>query len=226
MVNRIIQIFCVVTLLAGAALAAGKGPEIQVVDGKVSMQVEAVPLGRLLRLLDEATGLTSKVPPELANRNVSVRFTGLDFDAAVRKIFQGQPLDYIVISGKGIVVTSVAQSVPSTSGPAPFADSFPAQPNVPDQPFFDNNPQPAVTQTPFGPIPAAQPNPQGQQGAFGAQGVVGAQGQQALPNPFGIPTGAGSPPAAQPSNQPLFGNINPAPFNPAPAPISVPPAKP
>src|SRR5262249_5235719 len=152
--------------------------EIQIINGKVSMQADAVPLGRLLRLFDSATGMTSKVPPELTNRNVSVRFTGLPFDAAVRKIFEGQPLDYIVIKGKGIVVTALAQP-PTISGaaPSPFEQaSFPQPGFVQDQdgpPVFNpqpafnqpqpiNQPQPQpgiVTQTPFGPLPVQQPQP-------------------------------------------------------------------
>src|SRR5437773_11056539 len=112
-----------VLLLASLSLAAAKGPEVDLVDNKLSINAEAVPLGRLLRLLDSATGMTSKVPPELSNRNISVRFSGLTFDAAIRKLFEGQPLDYVVIKGKGIVVTSVAQTVPSTGpGASPFAE--------------------------------------------------------------------------------------------------------
>src|SRR5262245_39178965 len=121
---RTLGIFCILVLAAIPALSAGKAPEIQIIDGKVSMQAEAVPLGRLLRLLDAATGMTSKVPPELANRNVSVRFSGLDFDTAVRKIFEGQPFDYVFVNGKGIHVTALAQASPTTvtSGPAPYVD--------------------------------------------------------------------------------------------------------
>src|SRR5436190_22402606 len=107
MFHRILNTFCAFALLAGSAAAAGKAPEIQIINGKVSIQAEAVPLGRLLRLFDAATGMTSKVPPELANRNVSMRFSGLPFDAAIRKMFEGQPLDYVLIKGKGIVVTAV-----------------------------------------------------------------------------------------------------------------------
>ena len=72
---------------------AGKGPEIAVIDGKVSIDAEVVPLGRLLQLFDRATGLQSTVPAALANRNLSVKFSDLSFDDAVRKIFEGQPID-------------------------------------------------------------------------------------------------------------------------------------
>ena len=243
--NRFLRVSCVFALLGSAAFAAGKAPEIQIIDGKVSMQAEAVPLGRLLRLLDAATGMTSRVPAELTNRNVSVRFTGLPFDAAVKKLFEGQPLDYIVIKGKGIMVTAVAQTTPSTtSGPSPFADqaAFPQPGLVQDQdgqpvglpgfagvgpPVFNQNPQPqtvqGVVQTPFGPIPAQQPQQQ-------VPGAAGANPQQPGPatpfgalnpfgpnptNPFGAPAGNANP--ATPNN-PLFGNTAPVPFQQNPAP--------
>jgi hypothetical protein len=230
--NRCLSFGCAFLLLAGSAIAAGKAPEIQIINGKVSMQADAVPLGRLLRLFDSATGMTSKVPPELTNRNVSVRFSGLPFDAAVRKIFEGQPLDYIVIKGKGIVVTALAQTTtPSGAAPSPFEQaSFPQTGFVPEQdgpPVFNpqpafnqpqpiNQPQPQqgiVTQTPFGPLPVQQPQPIPTPG-FG-------QPQQPSPaspfgtfNPFGQPTN----PAGASGNQapatpnPLFGNTAPTPF--------------
>src|SRR5262245_33955157 len=94
--------------LLGATFGQNKGPEIRSVDNKVSIQAEAVKLSRLLRLLDSVTGVTPKVPTELANRNVSVRFSDLKIDAAVRKIFEGLPIDYVLIEGKGIVVTGTS----------------------------------------------------------------------------------------------------------------------
>ena len=236
MMHRIITVSCVVALLAAAAFAAGKGPEIQIVDGKVSMQAELVPLGRLLRLLDSATGMTSRVPAELVNRTVSVSFSGLPFDAAVRKIFEGQPLDYIVISGKGIMVTAVAQTAASTAS-APSA--FGGQPGFPGQPAFVQeqetppvfSPQPAqpaqgVVQSPFGPIPAQPPQPvpgivptvvtPQQPGAvispFGTVNPFGS-------NPFGGPAPNNTAPAANPAT-PLFGNTAPVPFQ-----QNAPPAK-
>jgi hypothetical protein len=66
-----------------------------------------------------ATGMKSKVPPELTNRNISVRFSGLSLTDGVRKIFQGQPLDYILIEGQGVVVTASSQTLTGTeSAPA------------------------------------------------------------------------------------------------------------
>src|SRR5262245_50388418 len=133
--TRILSVFCILVLASVPVFSAGKAPEIQIIDGKVSVQAESIPLGRLLPLLDAATGMTSKVPPELANRNVSVRVSGVDFDTAVRKIFEGQPFDYVFVTGKGIVVTALAQATPTgvTGGPAPFVDQSPFQQNFEPQ---------------------------------------------------------------------------------------------
>src|SRR5215471_6002827 len=90
--NRLLAGISLALTLTVNGVSAGSGPDIRIIDNKVSIQAEAVPLSRLLRLLDQATGMASKVPPELANRNVSVRFANLQFDEAIQKIFEGQPL--------------------------------------------------------------------------------------------------------------------------------------
>ena len=69
---------------------------------------EAVGLGRLLSMFDRAAGTESTVPVELQNRNISVQFQALDFGQAVKKIFEGLPLDYVVLEQGRIVVTAVA----------------------------------------------------------------------------------------------------------------------
>jgi hypothetical protein len=231
MFYRILSTICAIALLAGSAAAAGKAPEIQIIDGKVSMQADTVPLGRLLRLLDSATGMTSKVPPELSNRNVSVRFTGLPFDAAIHKLFEGQPLDYVLIKGKGVVVTALAQQTASSAvggGPSPFNESpqFPQAGFVQDpteSPVFNPNPpvqavQPNVIQSPFGPLPVQQQPPQ-------PVPVPGGAGQ-VIPNGAVAPFGTLNPFSSNPVNpapgqpggnqvapvSPLFGNTAPVPF--------------
>jgi hypothetical protein len=226
--------------LAMGASAAGKGPEIVVLDDKFSISVEAVSLGRLLRLLDQATGMTSKVPPELANRNISVRFSGLSFDDGVRKIFQGQPYDYVVIPGQGIIITAVSQTISGAeSQPAPVVN--PSGGVEQQQPFIDENqpvfappgqalPQPGMVPTPFpGAIPNGNPfNPQQQQPAviqtpFGP--IPNPRANQQLPPngnapvqqiPFGSPAvanpfGANTNPNGQ---NPLFGTPPPIFTNP------------
>src|SRR5437867_8783166 len=113
--------------------AAGKGPEINLVDNKLSIDAQTVSLGRLLRLLDLATGMQSKVPAELAERNISVKFSGLSLEDGVRKIFQGQPFDYVIVERQGVIVTSASQTASATES-APIY-------NAPQQ------------QTPFAPQP-------------------------------------------------------------------------
>jgi hypothetical protein len=130
-----------------------------------------------MKMVDTATGMTSKVPPELANRNISVKFSGLSVTDGVRKIFQGQPLDYVVIEGKGVTVTAASQNLNGTETvaaypagpgqPEPFVQDFQqqqpmVQPVLPGQNGFQPQPgvapqqqqqQPAYVQTPFGQLP-------------------------------------------------------------------------
>ena len=221
-----IGVIILVGTLAEGGYAAGKGPEITLLDNKLSISADAISLGRLLRLLDQATGMQSKVPREFADRNISVRFSELSFDQAVRKIFQGQPFDYVVIGGQGIIITGSSQTLSATDSAAP--PNAPQAPPVEqtfvqdDPPFIPqpvqmpqigvqpvpgfapipgaaNNPfsqqqqqQPQVIQTPFGPIP----NPRANQGLqpSGNMPVSGgnlplAPGQQ---NQFGMPLGTNS----------------------------------
>src|SRR5215467_13613566 len=162
------------SMLCMGALVYAKGPEVDLVDNKLSISAEAITLSRLLQLVDLATGMKSKVPPELANRNISVKFSGLTLADGVRKIFQGQPFDYVMVAGQGIIVTAPSQATasgelpPTPSSPPPAVQSF-------DQPFVQDFPgaqipqnqqlqqqqfpqqpqpqQPPMVQTPFGPIP-------------------------------------------------------------------------
>src|SRR5262245_31554784 len=112
-----------------AAFAQGT-PEVRVSDGKVSISAMSIPVGRLLDLLDKAVGMKSEVKPELTNRLISVRFTNLELKEAVHKIFEGQPLNYLLIEGKGIRVVDAAlgggtTSIPSSPTSSPFQDSPP-----------------------------------------------------------------------------------------------------
>src|SRR5215468_8066422 len=96
------------SMLCIGALVYAKGPEVDLIDNKLSVSAEAISLSRLLQLVDLATGMKSKVPSELANRNISVKFSGLSVTDAIRKIFQGQPFDYVVIEGQGIIITAAS----------------------------------------------------------------------------------------------------------------------
>jgi len=142
------------------------GPEIEVVDGKISMSALSVPLSRVISMVDRAVGLQSKVAPEVASRSISVRFKELPLKDAVQKIFEGQPFNYSLIEGKGIQVIGLAQG--GTSGTSSFVDSPPVQSPINQAPF----PNP----TPVQPTNAVQVNP--------------ATGQPVSPANTAIPTGA------------------------------------
>src|SRR5215813_9262966 len=101
---------CLSLCFATVSSGAPKGPEVDLVDNKLSVNADNISLGRLLRLVDLATGIQSKVPPDLANRNVSVKFSDLPVEDGVRKIFQGQPFDYVVVQGQGVIVTAASQT--------------------------------------------------------------------------------------------------------------------
>src|SRR5215471_6017329 len=136
-------------------IAAESGPDIRIVDNKVSIQAEAIPLSRLLRLLDQVTGMTSKVPPELANRNVSVRFTNLTLEDAVHKIFEGQPFDYVMVGGKGIIVTGSSQALTARNG---GPSSAPPPENIPEENPAFLPPQMQQQQPPIPGIVNGMPN--------------------------------------------------------------------
>jgi hypothetical protein len=170
-------VFILMFVLSIGAAAAPKGPQVDMIDNKLSVSADGVSLSQLLHLVDLATGMQSKVPPELATRRISVRFSGLNMTDAVRKLFQGQPLDYVMVAGQGIIVTAASQATSGVAdtGGQPF--NQPMQQQMPqmqpmDQPFAQDFPQPGMpfpgqqgqqpmVQTPFGPIPnprAQQPN--------------------------------------------------------------------
>jgi hypothetical protein len=174
-------------------------------------------------MFDVATGLNSTAPKEMSAKPISVQFSDLDLGLAVRKMFEGQKIDYIFVEGQGIMITGASQSN-SAQGPAssPFPkDSSPFdQPATPfEQPVFspdapggiptpqpgfigggnpfnnvpNNNPaaQPAVIQTPFGPIA----NPRAQQGVPNNNGPLSGPGANPFSgaNPFGNNGGAPNP---------------------------------
>src|SRR2546425_1597377 len=138
----------VILAMSAGAFAAGKGPEIDLVDNKLSINAETIPLGRLLRLLDLATGMQSKVPAELAERNISVKFSGLSLEDGVRKIFQGQPFDYVIVERRGVIVTSASQTQVTESAPIYNApqQQAPFTPQPIEQPFTPDFPAMAIPQ--------------------------------------------------------------------------------
>lgn len=242
--KRIAGVLLALTVCTCSAFGAGAGPQIQIIDNKVSIQADAIPLARLLHLLDRATGMTSKVPADLANRNISVRFSGLSFDDAIKKIFEGQPFDYVLLSGQGIVVTSLSQTVSTdTSAPPPLAanDVNLNPPENFNSPFNAQPQMPGVANGVGGAgVPGATP------GVPGAPGVNNAANPAAnrptvIQTPMGplqVPnTGAAQPasPMVAPGQQPApNGNLSvPIPTfgsspttTPAPNPFGVPSTSP
>jgi len=225
--------FIFMSIVCTGALAAAKGPEVDLVDNKLSINAEAISLSRLLQLVDLATGMKSKVPPELANRSLSVKFSNLELTDGLRKMFQGQPFDYVVVQGQGIIVKAASLSPsagdpapPPASNPPPAVQSF-DQPFVqdfpPNQPQpFQQQPQPQIqqqpmVQTPFGPIP----NPRAQQPQVNAPVTIPGQQNTLFPNQPVQPNQQPGPPTI---GQPVPGfpqPNNPNPFG-APSPFGTP----
>jgi len=207
-------------------------PEIEVVDGKISMSALSMPLSRVVSLLDRAMGLKSKVAPEAANRPISVRFKDLPLKDAVQKIFEGQPLNYSLIEGKGIDVSGLAvggAATASTSSPfpdaapitqTPLAGASPIQPAVPinaaGQPVQGATPV-GVTGNPANPNPAANTAPSGAVAPGQLPPAIG--GVNPLTQPVGAPAvGAAAPavgfplatpPPQQPSGPGTVGGATP-----------------
>jgi len=160
--KRILVCSSLVVLLAVNALSAGKDPEFKMVDGKLSIQADAITLRQFLQYLDAATGMTSKVNPQLANEQISVRLEGMEVNAAIRKSFQGRPWNWAVVNGKGVNIIDRATAISATSsGPssAPIQsfietrnEPLPPQPQV-AAPFPATGPVPA----PVNASPAGQP---------------------------------------------------------------------
>lgn len=234
---------CVLPIILFGFLAlpafAATGPQIDLVNNKLSVDAQSVPLAWLLRLLDQATGMNSKVPADLANRNISVKFSGLSLNDGVRKIFQGQSFDYLVIEGQGVIVTAASQNITDmdtvpvyTPAPGQEQTQFPQQPvlleGVSGQPGVVGQPQ--TIQTPFGPQPAQRPGfPQNQNAPFATPGQNNSLFSNSLqsntvqpvaPNgrpssPFSSPSPFGSPAnsPSQPQNNGMFGTTNMFPAN-------------
>src|SRR5262250_1770785 len=105
-----LSIIILVGILALDGSAAGRGPEVTYVDQKMSISADDITLERLLRLWDQATAMQSVVPLELANRKLTIHFTGLPISDAIRKMFNGQPFDYVLVEGHGILIMERSQS--------------------------------------------------------------------------------------------------------------------
>jgi hypothetical protein len=175
--------------------------QVEVTDGRISMSAEAVTLAELLETLDRAVGTRSSVAGHLQSRNMSVRFRDLAFGDAVRKIFEGQSLDYIVVGQERIMVTAESGVAPPGGGTMARTAS-------------GSNSRTTATAAPRENINAPVPNPFQLRGNGPGQPVA---------TPFGTIFNQGGNPAAGRTGQPvqstpaqpstLFGNTDPNPFN-------------
>jgi hypothetical protein len=126
-------------------------------NGNISIDVEGMKTSELLRLLDQATGMHSKIPPALANHTITIQFEGLPIDKAVEKIFAKLEFDYVFVSGQGVVVTGASQSA---SVEPPIAPETSPDIVIEPEPTKTSREKPAIepllpplVATPFGPIP-------------------------------------------------------------------------
>jgi hypothetical protein len=158
----ILIIILAALLLLGQSFAAG-GPQVVNRDGRISISADHITLGFLLDLWDKATGMKSTVSPELAGSKLSVHFTGLSEDDAVRAIFLGQPFGYAFVQGQGITVTSPApqaQTQPPPPVAAPPVGTVQPVPGMQNADIQRMKPQPVpelpvtITPSPFGAIVA------------------------------------------------------------------------
>jgi hypothetical protein len=159
--KRWIPILIGVGILLLAATAFGSGTEIINRDGRISISADDVPLGELLRLLDQATGMQSSVPPELTGYKMTTHFADLSISDAVRTMFFGQPFGYGLMQDRGIVVTAPATNI---SEPEPESEPVEIFTDVPEAVESSVVPQtqrmkpqlatptPVVVPTPFGSI--------------------------------------------------------------------------
>ena len=147
-----------VGILGLDGFAARQGPEVTNVDQKISISADDITLDRLIRLWDQATAMQSVVPPELANRKLSIHFTGLPISDALRKMFNGQPFDYVLVEGHGVLIMERSQSEPvaqsaDVSTPVEQVTEPPVSQEVPSLIVAPpEQQQPIIIQTPFGPI--------------------------------------------------------------------------
>jgi hypothetical protein len=214
----IFSFFVVTMVLAFAGFAAAQGPQVVKVDNKISVHANDISLGYLLHLWDQATGMHSSIPPDLAQLSVSVQFNGLNTTDAVQKIFEKQPVNYVLVDGQGIVVTGLqaaAETEPApiydNEQPVPEAQEGIEQPEL--QPLQKPSPgPPSAVWTPFGLTPTP---PNGFQPMLQLPPVLAAPPQ---PPFFGVPA-----PTVPPAGAPYGPVINPL-F--APTPIYQSPALP
>jgi len=149
-----------IVLIAVSGIAADPGQQVLNSDMRISIDVDNITAGHLLHLLDQATGLTSSIPPELANRTTSIHLSGLPLNEAARRIFESLKLDFVLIEGQGVIVTGASQAIQARPvfEAAPEVVSEVSEPEIrelseiPELPIPEPEKRPEVIHTPFGPV--------------------------------------------------------------------------
>jgi len=118
----VMRILLLAFLWPGQSVAAPDGVEIRLINNRLSVTAHEVGLARLLRLIGNVTGYEPSVPERLAERPVSVLCTDMAVNEAIKKIFEGLPIDYVLTPGK-LIVTGVSQPFTEPVGPPPTAVS-------------------------------------------------------------------------------------------------------
>jgi len=159
-----VEFFILAILLAAHAFASESEPRVVYFQQRVSIEAKSIPLSRLLRVWDEATGMRSSVPQDLASQTVTVNFSELPLDEAVRRTFEKLGLDYIFNEGRGIIVTGRSQE-PAAPGAAetPVVNQRAAEeanplPQEKPNALALKPPTPPPVPTPFGQIPGTGEN--------------------------------------------------------------------
>jgi hypothetical protein len=148
--------FILAVTLAVSGFAAA--PQITNTNGNISINVEDMKAGELLRLLDRTTGMHSSIPPALTSRTITIRFDSIPIDKALEKIFENLKFDYVFVTGQGVVVTGATQSAsaeptPTQATPPEIDTETPAETRPRDIPKLQVEPRlPPLIATPFGPI--------------------------------------------------------------------------
>jgi len=191
-------------LLGVQGFAAAQETEVVNVDQKISVRADDITLVRLLELWDQATGMQSTVPPELADLKLSIRFTGLSLNDALLKIFDGQPFGYFLADGRLIVSAisqfdSSAEPMPVDNDNVPEVVEQQALPTPASLQALPSRQKPGIMPTPFGPLVVP---PGTQQPFIQLPPVPGAPSAPAFFAPSLPPT----PPAGAP-NGPLENNL-------------------
>lgn len=151
-------------IFAGPGFADGRGPAVVNIDQKISIHADDITLIELFRLWDQATGMHSTVPLDLEGLKLSVRFTGLEVNDALRRIADGQQFGYILAADQ--VILTPREPVESATSPESDGTLLPPTDNEISGEANESSvaqvqrlkpeplppPEPTYIPTPFGPI--------------------------------------------------------------------------